>query len=93
LLSLARSQCVEVNTIITVSGALDFESKTVFDAMTPIDKVFMLRIDAKLDYETLARVVRSGHSRVPVFEVVEVGGVKSKKILGILLVKQVGSDL
>lgn len=65
------------------------QEKVVHDAMTPIDKVFMLPIDSKLDYATLARVVRSGHSRVPVFEEVkeDSGGV-TKKIIGVLLVKQ-----
>jgi metal transporter CNNM len=57
--------------------------------MTPISSVFMLPIDSKLDYATLARVVRSGHSRVPVYEEIEEpSGVLSKKIIGILLVKQ-----
>jgi len=59
--------------------------------MTPIDKVFMLPIDAKLDYETLRKVCESGHSRVPVYEEFEfkVGAPKlAKKIVGILLVKQ-----
>ena len=98
--------------------------------MTPIEDVFMLSIDAKLDYETLRRICLTGHSRVPVYEEIEVpmstlvalnavhpskevsGGVthdlsgnlsaagsrigspppelkKVKKIIGILLVKQV----
>jgi hypothetical protein len=60
----------------------------------------MLPIDAKLDYETLGHVVRSGHSRVPVYQMVEVpdvnlaapnvGETKTKmvkKVLGSLLVK------
>jgi metal transporter CNNM len=61
----------------------------VKDAMTPIADVFMLPIDSRLDYETLAKVVRSGHSRVPVYEEVnETTGQITKKIIGILLVKQ-----
>lgn len=40
--------------------------------MTPIDQVFMLSIDAKLDYETLRQVCLTGHSRIPVYEEVEV---------------------
>lgn len=60
----------------------------------------MLPIEAKLDYETLGHVVRSGHSRIPVYQMVEVpdidfstatiGPTKTKlvkKILGSLLVK------
>jgi metal transporter CNNM len=89
------------DTITIVGGALDLQVKTAKEAMTPIEDVFMLPIDAKLDYETLAMVVRSGHSRVPVFEEVEIpvlaaGGKekrKVKRIKGILLVKQVGDSI
>ena len=61
--------------------------------MTPIDKVFMLSINAKLDYATLRQICLTGHSRIPVYEEVELPGfdgqpAKTKKILGILLVKQ-----
>lgn len=83
--------------------------------MTPIKDVFMLSIDARLDYETLRRITATGHSRIPVFEEVEVSISKVvqaknragpilapftritedgksmivRKIIGILLVKQV----
>jgi metal transporter CNNM len=72
--------------------------------MTPISDVFMLSIDSKLDYDLLKKICQTGHSRVPVYEEVDVpvsslGGSKHegntkqrtekmKKILGILLVKQ-----
>lgn len=61
--------------------------------MTKIDDVFMLSIDAKLDYKTLQKICATGHSRIPVFEEVEVPDkegqmVKVPKILGVLLVKQ-----
>jgi metal transporter CNNM len=88
--------------------------------MTPIKDVFMLSIDSKLDYETLRKICATGHSRVPVYEEVEVptsgviearnragtaistppcldkkGGdgktMVVKRIIGILLVKQVRS--
>ena len=85
--------------------------------MTPIKDVFMLSINSKLDYELLRKICATGHSRVPVYEEVEVptSGViearnksgspsatppnldgdgktmKVKKIVGILLVKQVGN--
>lgn len=72
-------------------------------AMTPISDVFMLSIDSNLDYELLKKICQTGHSRVPVYEEVDVpvsgpdgskyGDMtprtqKMKKILGILLVKQ-----
>ncbi|WVQ84841.1 hypothetical protein IAT38_006998 [Cryptococcus sp. DSM 104549] len=91
---------LDVDTVQMAQGALDLAGKTVKEAMTQIDQVFMLPIDAKLDYETLGHVVRSGHSRIPVYQMVEVpdinlsaptlGPAKTKmvkKVLGSLLVK------
>jgi metal transporter CNNM len=40
--------------------------------MTPISDVFMLSIESKLDYETLKQISLTGHSRVPVYEEVDV---------------------
>lgn len=40
--------------------------------MTPIADVFMLSIDSKLDYNLLKKIVQTGHSRVPVYEEVDV---------------------
>ena len=73
---------LDLDTVTMAQGALDLAQKTVKEAMTQIDEVFvsqamaqsgtcadekqMLPIEAKLDYETLGHVVRSGHSRVPV---------------------------
>lgn len=62
--------------------------------MTKIENVFMLSINARLDYQTLREVCVTGHSRVPVYEDIELPvpngqSVKSKKIVGVLLVKQV----
>ncbi len=54
----------------------------------------MLSINAKLDFETLREVCFTGHSRVPVYEEIELPvpngqSAKAKKIVGVLLVKQV----
>jgi len=91
------------NDTVTIIGAtLDLQEKVVLQAMTPINEVFMLSIDSKLDYELLKKICMTGHSRVPVYEEVDVpvpmqpGNVakksekveKAKKIVGILLVKQ-----
>lgn len=40
--------------------------------MTPISEVFMLSIDSKLDYALLKKICLTGHSRVPVYEEVDV---------------------
>lgn len=54
----------------------------------------MLSINARLDYQTLREVCVTGHSRVPVYEEIDLPApdgqtVKAKKIVGVLLVKQV----
>lgn len=60
------------DTVMIVGGALDLQEKVVKQAMTPIDQVFMLPFTAKLDYPTLEKIVRSGHSRIPIYQEVEV---------------------
>ena len=59
------------DTVTIIGAALDLQDKTVKHAMTPINRVFMLHIDAKLDYDTLRRICATGHSRIPVYEEVE----------------------
>ncbi|XP_037049325.1 metal transporter CNNM4-like [Bradysia coprophila] len=55
----------EVNII---SGALDMKKKTVAESMTRIEDVFMLSYDAILDFETISEIMKSGYSRIPVYE-------------------------
>jgi len=49
-----------------MQGALDFTKLTVERVMTKWKDVFFLRRDALLDFLTLERIFKSGHSRVPV---------------------------
>ncbi|KAK7057428.1 CNNM transmembrane domain-containing protein [Favolaschia claudopus] len=94
---------LKVDTVTIIGATLDLQEKVVREAMTPIEDVFMLSIESKLDYELLKQIVATGHSRIPVYEEVDapvtarVAGNsvkpaaaprKVKKILGILLVKQ-----
>ncbi|KAF7315277.1 CNNM transmembrane domain-containing protein [Mycena indigotica] len=95
---------LQVDTVTIIGATLDLQEKTVKDAMTPIEDVFMLDIESRLDYELLKQVVATGHSRIPVYEEVDAPVTvlvadasstkqselpkKVKKILGILLVKQ-----
>lgn len=76
-----RGGDLQKDTVMLVGGALDLQEKVVKEAMTPIEKVFMLPFEAKLDYPTLEKIVRSGHSRIPVYHEIEVpvstGGLKS----------------
>ncbi|CAG9772312.1 unnamed protein product [Ceutorhynchus assimilis] len=55
----------EVNII---SGALELRRKLVTEVMTKIEDVFMLDYDAILDFETITEIMRSGYSRIPVFD-------------------------
>lgn len=55
----------EVNII---SGALELRKKTVADVMTRIEDVFMLDYEAILDFETVSEIMKSGYSRIPVYE-------------------------
>lgn len=55
----------EVNII---SGALELRKKTVAQVMTHLEDAFMLSIDAVLDFETVSEIMKSGFSRIPVYE-------------------------
>ncbi|KAJ7084731.1 hypothetical protein C8R43DRAFT_1244992 [Mycena crocata] len=79
---------LRTDTVTIIGATLDLQEKVVRQAMTPISEVFMLSIDSVLDYDLLKQICLTGHSRVPVYEEVDVGGNKLKKIVGILLVKQ-----
>ncbi|KAL7281213.1 hypothetical protein ACG7TL_004521 [Trametes sanguinea] len=63
---------LQSDTVTIIGATLDLQEKVVRQAMTPMDKVFMLNIDSKLDFETMRRIAETGHSRVPVYEEVEV---------------------
>eukprot|EP00921_Rhytidocystis_pertsovi_P000558 GHVQ01001033.1.p1 GENE.GHVQ01001033.1~~GHVQ01001033.1.p1 ORF type:complete len:670 (-),score=84.04 GHVQ01001033.1:1562-3571(-) len=65
-----------------IHGGLDFAMKSVEQVMTPIDKVFGLNIESKLDYESAAEMLRAGYSRIPVFDYS-----KKQCIVGLLFVR------
>ncbi|KAI8895189.1 hypothetical protein BC833DRAFT_602133 [Globomyces pollinis-pini] len=64
-------------------AVLDLRHKTVGDIMTSLENVFMLSIDGKLDRATIQRIVKAGHSRIPIHL-----GDDRHQVLGTLLVKQ-----
>ena len=51
-----------------IAGALELSKKTVSDVMTKIDDVYMLEVGAVLDFETVSDIMKTGYTRVPVFE-------------------------
>ncbi|KAG8435460.1 hypothetical protein GDO86_013408 [Hymenochirus boettgeri] len=65
-----------------IQGALELRTKAVEDVLTPLGDCFMLRSDAVLDFATVSEILRSGYTRIPVFE----GGDRTN-IVDILFVK------
>ncbi|KAI1894327.1 hypothetical protein AGOR_G00114670 [Albula goreensis] len=51
-----------------IQGALELRTKTVEDALTPLDDCFMLVSDALLDFNTMSDIMQSGYTRIPVYE-------------------------
>jgi Mg2+/Co2+ transporter CorC len=51
-----------------MKGTLDFSLKTVKDAMTRAEDVFMLDLETRLDRATMLEMLRRGHSRIPLYE-------------------------
>ncbi|XP_058984113.1 unextended protein isoform X1 [Musca domestica] len=59
---------LDKNEVNIISGALELRKKTVADVMTHIDDAFMLPLDATLDFETVSEIMKSGFSRIPVYD-------------------------
>ncbi|XP_012250855.2 unextended protein isoform X2 [Athalia rosae] len=59
---------LEKDEVNIISGALELRKKTVYDVMTRIEDVYMLSYDAVLDFETVSEIMKSGFSRIPVYE-------------------------
>mmetsp|Transcript_14858 Transcript_14858/g.24190 ORF Transcript_14858/g.24190 Transcript_14858/m.24190 type:complete len:706 (+) Transcript_14858:190-2307(+) len=58
-----------INDEITIlKGVLQLGKTTVEKIMTPIDQVFMLDVNARMDYKTMAKILAKGHSRIPVYD-------------------------
>ncbi|XP_063291314.1 metal transporter CNNM1 isoform X4 [Pelobates fuscus] len=65
-----------------IQGALELRTKAVEDVLTPLGDCFMLRSDAVLDFATVSEILRSGYTRIPVYE-----GEDRANIVDILFVK------
>ena len=55
----------EVNII---AGALELSKKTVKDVMTPLEDTYMVEYNAVLDFETMHDIIKTGYTRIPVYE-------------------------
>ncbi|XP_058044883.1 metal transporter CNNM1-like isoform X6 [Ahaetulla prasina] len=51
-----------------VQGALELRTKVVEDILTPLNDCFMLHSAAILDFTTISEILRSGYTRIPVYE-------------------------
>ena len=71
--------------IVTLSscrrGALGYKDKIVQDVMTPLENTFMLSADEQLNFETIARIFKTGYSRIPVYSI------NKNNVIGLLFVK------
>ncbi|XP_034632776.1 metal transporter CNNM1-like [Trachemys scripta elegans] len=65
-----------------VQGALELRTKAVEDVLTPLADCFLLRSDAVLDFATVSEILRSGYTRIPVYE-----GDRRDNIVDLLFVK------
>ncbi|CAL1679730.1 unnamed protein product [Lasius platythorax] len=59
---------LEKDEVNIIAGALELRKKSVADVMTRIEDVYMLNYNAVLDFETVSEIMKSGFSRVPVYE-------------------------
>ena len=69
------------DTANTMTGALNYKNLPVRDVMTPLNNVYMLKMDDKLNFETIAKIFKAGYSRIPVYEV------SPNNVVGLLFVK------
>ncbi len=51
-----------------IAGALELSKKTVRDVMTKLEDVYMLDYESVLDFETMNEIMKTGYTRIPIFE-------------------------
>lgn len=64
-----QENAIDEETGNTMTGALKYKDMKVSDVMTPLSNVFMLKVDEKLSFETIAKIFQTGYSRIPVYEI------------------------
>lgn len=72
---------LEDNEMNIITGALNYGNKIVQEIMTKLEDSFLISLDAVLDFKTMASIMKSGHSRIPVYED------ERFNIVGVLFVK------
>ncbi|KAJ4485216.1 hypothetical protein J3R30DRAFT_1325590 [Lentinula aciculospora] len=80
-LHLTGTEPLQEEEVGILNGVLDLNAKHVETIMTPMKDVVQLSADAILDQDTLAAILASGYSRIPVYD-------DTASFLGLLLVKK-----
>ena len=71
----------DAETADAMTGALRYKEIAAKEVMTSIENTFMLNVDEKLSFQTIATIFKTGYSRIPVYEV------SRNNIIGLLFVK------
>jgi metal transporter CNNM len=72
---------MDPDTASAMTGALLYKTIAVANVMTPIENTFMLEVDDRLSFETVAKIFKAGYSRIPVYEI------DRNHVIGLLFVK------
>lgn len=60
---------LDKDTADAMTGALKYKDMAVSEVMTPLQNTFMLSVDEKLSFDTIATIFKTGYSRIPIYEV------------------------
>jgi metal transporter CNNM len=86
--SLSNRERLHPEEASTICNFLSLSTTPILDIMTPLKNVFILTSDTLLDDMTIYRILKSGHSRIPVL-----GREKREFIVGVLNVRSlIGLD-
>jgi hypothetical protein len=64
-----QEEVLDKDTANAMTGALKYRNMAVSDVMTPLANAFMLSVEEKLNFETIAAIFKTGYSRIPVYEI------------------------
>lgn len=79
-----QQNVIDQETAGAMTGALTYKNITVKEVMTPMQRTFMINVDDKLSFETIAKIFKTGYSRIPVFEVSRVSLVNKYERFGMV---------
>jgi hypothetical protein len=64
-----QEEKIDPDTAKSMTGALKYRDMAVRDVMTPLENTYMLSMEEKLSFETIATIFKTGYSRIPVYEI------------------------